>query len=103
MEQKLEELLTELRKTRQEMEEKLSASIAEVKQEVTSAQERTAQDLSHKLNKSTYQLRKKGNEVQFSFNAGVEEAIASARKQLDKMAPNDKAEKASLKKGDRAS
>ena len=63
--------MTELCKTRQDME-KLAASIAEVKQEVISAQERTAQDFSHKLTKSTYQFRKKGNEMQFTFNAGVE-------------------------------
>ena len=58
MEQKLDELMTKLRKTRQDME-KLAASIAEVKQEVSSAQERTVQDFSHKLTKSTYQFRKR--------------------------------------------
>ena len=36
--------------------------------------------------------------MQFSFNAGVEESIASAKKQLEKMAPTDEAQKTSLKK-----
>ena len=98
MEQKLNELMTELCKTHQEMDEKLATSIAKVKQEVTSAQERMAQDFSHKLTKSTYQFRKKGNKMQFLLNVGVEESIASAKKQLEKMALTDEAQKASLKK-----
>ena len=80
------------------MEEKLATSIAEVKQEVSSAQERTAQDCSHKLTKLTYQFRKKGNEMQFLFNTGVGESIASAKKQLEKMVLTDEVKKALLKK-----
>ena len=60
------------------------ASIAEVKQEVTLAQERKAQDFSHMLTKSTYQFQKKGNEMQYSINMGVKESIVSAKKQLEK-------------------
>ena len=36
--------------------------------------------------------------MQFLFNTGVKESIASAQKQLEKMTPTDAAEKASLKK-----
>ena len=39
-----------------------------------------------------------GNEMQFGFNTGLEDSVASAWKQLEKMAPIDKAENASLKK-----
>ena len=60
------------------------ASIAEVKQEVTLAQERKAQDFSYMLTKSTYQFQKKGNEMQYSINMGVKESIVSAKKQLEK-------------------
>ena len=38
--------MTELCKTQQDMEEKLASYIAEVKQKVTSAQDKTAQDFS---------------------------------------------------------
>ena len=47
--QKLDELMMELHTPWQEMEKKLSASITEFKQEVTSVLGRTAQGFSHKL------------------------------------------------------
>ena len=44
-EDKFEKLMAELQATRREMDVKLTSSIAEVKREVSSAQERTAKDL----------------------------------------------------------
>jgi len=69
--EKFELLMSEIRKT--------NASIAEVKREVATAQERAARDLSRKLNRPSYQFRKKGHEMQHSFNIGIEESISSAQ------------------------
>ena len=80
--EKFELLMCELRQTR----EKFDKSIAEVKKEVATAQEQTAKDLSHKLNRTSYQFRKKGHEMQYTFNLGVEESISSAQRELEKMA-----------------
>jgi len=49
---KFELLMSELCATR----EKFDASIIEVKHKVATAKERTAKDLSHKLNRSSYQF-----------------------------------------------
>ena len=81
------------------MDAKLTSAIAEVKREVTSAQlaqERTAHKLSRKISGPAYQFRKKGNEMQFKFNQEVEESIASAKKELEKMALSDTGERATL-------
>ena len=59
-------------------------------------QERTAQELSRKISGPAYQFRKKGNEMQFKFNQEVEESIASAKKELENMAPSDTGERATL-------
>ena len=77
--EKFELLMGEIRKTSQ----KVDVSIAEVKREVATAQERTAKDLSRKLNRSSYQFRKKGHEMQYSFNIGIEESISLAQRELE--------------------
>jgi len=80
--EKFELLMSELRQTR----EKFDKSLTEVKREVATTQERTAKDLCHKLNRTSYQSRKKGHEMQYTFNLGVEESISSAQRELEKMA-----------------
>jgi len=80
--EKFELLMSELCQTR----EKFDKSIAEVKKEVATAQERTAKDLSHKLSRTLYQFWKKGHEMQYTFNLGIEESISSAQRELGKMA-----------------
>ena len=99
VEEKIDLLMQKLSQNQQEMDAKLTSAIAEVKREVTSAQlaqERTAQELSRKISGPAYQFRKKGNEMQFKFNQEVEESIASAKKELEKMAPSDTGERATL-------
>ena len=87
--------MCELHQTR----EKFDKSITEVKKEVATAQEQTAKDLSHKLNRTSYQFRKKGHEMQYTFNLGVEESISSAQRELEKMAEAVQSEgKESLRK-----
>jgi len=78
--------------SQQDMDVKLTSAIAEVKQEVASAQrvqEKTAQELTLKIAGLSYQFRKKGNEMQFKFNMEVVELIASVKKELERMAPLD--------------
>jgi len=92
--EKFELLMSELR----QMHEKFNKSLTEVKQEVATAQERTAKDLSHKLNRTSYQFWKKGHEMQYTFNLGVEESILSAQRELEKMAEAVQSWKESWKK-----
>jgi len=99
VEEKIDHLMEKLSQSQQDMDAKLTSAMSEFKREVASvqlAQERTAQELSRKIAGPSYQFRKKGNEMQFKFNVEVEESIASAKKELEKMAPSDPGEKASL-------
>ena len=79
------------------MEDKLSSSIAELKKEVNSAQEKTSQELASKINQSSYTFKKKGREEQYNFNAAIQETISSAQKKLEK-ASKDPADKAAINK-----
>ena len=74
-------------KSREEVEQKLEAVITEVKREVNIAQEKTSLDVARKIGNTTYQFRKKGHEHHYTFNSGVEEAISSARSELLKVKP----------------
>jgi len=56
VEKKLDQLMTELR---------------DMKWDVASVQERAALELSQRLGTTSYQFRKKGNEMQYNFNMGV--------------------------------
>lgn len=95
MEQKLEELLTKLCRTRHKMEVKLSASIAKLKREVTSEDSTRSFTKADQVN---LPVPEEGEWDAVLINVGVEEYIVLAQKGLDKMAPSDEAEKATLKK-----
>jgi len=75
VEKNLDQLITELRDMKRDV---ASAQLA---------QERMALELSRKLRTTSYQFRKKGNEMQYNFNMGVEDSIASARRELTRMTP----------------
>ena len=64
------------------------------------AQERTSQQPTKRIGSSTYQLRRKGNEQQFNFNCGVEDAIASAKTELSKVKPTDSSMSESVRKAE---
>ena len=99
VEEKIDFFMEKLSQNQQEMDAKLTSAIAKVKQEVTSTQlvqERTAQKLLRKISGPSYQFQKKGNEMQFKFNQEVEESIESTKKELEKMAPSDSGERATL-------
>ena len=103
MEGKFDTLLAELRQSqdevrqfRREVEEKLDASIADVKREVNEAQEKTSEDVARKIGNTSYQFKKKGHEHQYCFNCGVEEAISSAKADLLKLNPVNPDQKTAL-------
>ena len=98
LDDKLEQLMQEVRQSREEVEQKLESVIAEVKREVNAAQEKTSQDVTRKIGNTTYQFRKKGHEHQYKFNCGVEEAISSACTELTKMKPSAPEDKEALKR-----
>jgi len=64
-EDKFDKLMAEMQKSRSDMEEKLAATVAEMKCEVSTAQERTSQDLTRRMASSSYQFKKNGYEHQF--------------------------------------
>ena len=89
-----------IRKSRSDLEGQLSSSISELKRKVHTVQEKTSHELAQKLSRSTYQFKRKGNEVQYTFNSGVEEAISAARQELRKVKPSVAEQKEALKKAD---
>ena len=80
---KFEKLMEELCATRHDMDQKLKDSIADVKHEVSTAQERTTKEIQRKLNKPSYQFRYKGMEMQHNFNVEVKDSISTARQEDD--------------------
>ena len=62
------------------------------------SQASTSQEVLAKINKKAYHFKKKGNEVQFTFNSTVEDHINAAKKSPGNMAPNSDADKSALEK-----
>ena len=90
--------MEEIKKSHREVEGKLTSSIAELKQEVHSVQEKTLRELAQKITRSNYQFKCKGNEIQYNFNSGVEESISAAKEELKKIKPSSDKDKESLQK-----
>ena len=59
--------------------------VKELKRRVSAVHERTTCELAQKITKSSYQFKKKANEIQFNFNSGVEESIVAVKKELEKI------------------
>lgn len=57
----------------------IQGQLTDLKREVQSVQEKTSHELAQKISKSTYQFKRKGNKVQYSFNLGIEESTSSAQ------------------------
>ena len=90
------ELMDAISKSRADLE----VQIHDLKKDVHTVQEKASHDLAQKISQSSYQFKRKGNEVQFNFNAGVEESISSARRELKKITPTGEEQKEALKKVD---
>ena len=91
-------LMDKIKKFRTEAEERFTSSIANLKRKVNSVQERTSQELALKINKSSYQFKKKLNKIQFQFNAGIEESICAAKKELARASTVDSRKKEAVQK-----
>ena len=91
-------LMEEIKKSQREVEGKLTSSIAELKQEVNSVQEKTLRELAQKITRSNYQFKRKGNEIQYNFNSGVEESISAAKEELKKIKLGNDKDKELLQK-----
>ena len=79
--------MTKICQSRSDVEQKLASTVADLKHEVASAQERTSNDISKKMASSTYQFKKKSHEHQFHFNAELQGAFASVKTELDRLDP----------------
>ena len=82
------------------LEKKLLSSIDDLKCDVTDVQQKALQDLAAKINKSSYQFCRKGNEVQYNFNSTVEDTITSAKQELARVKPTEKGQHEALKKAE---
>jgi len=80
-EDKFDKLMAEIQKFRSDVEEKLAATVAKMKRQVSTAQEGTSQDLTQKMASSSYQF-KKGHEHQFLFNTELTDTLSSAKMEL---------------------
>ena len=76
-----------IQSSKREMREELSSKLEKLQKEVTSGQGSASQEVVKRIEKRSYQLRRKGNEEQFRFNALVEEHIDAANKELWKLTP----------------
>jgi len=54
---KFDKLMAEIQKSRSDMEEKLAATVAEMKHKVSTAQEKMSQDLTRRMASSSYQFK----------------------------------------------
>ena len=96
--ERYKQLLDATNDSKRDVENKLASSLEELKRDVNAVQEKASQDLASKISKSTYQFRKKGNEVQFSFNSSVEESISAAKQELARLTPTGSDQQATLKR-----
>lgn len=88
------ELMDAISESRSELEVK----IQNLRKDVHTVQEKASHDLAQRISQSSYQFKRKGNEVQFNFNTGVQESISSARRELEKITPTRDEQKEALKK-----
>ena len=100
MEAKLDEMMAEFRETKKELEGKIMSSLNEFKREMSAALEKTVQQFSKRIGSSTYEFRRKGNEHQFNFNCGIEDAIDIAKSELARIKPVDPEAKEAVKKAE---
>jgi len=89
----------EIRKSHQDSDAKLDGTLKDFRKEISAAQEKTTKELSLKISKSGYTFQKKGHEHQFNFNSGVQESIASACNEIQKLSSNP-SDKDALSKAD---
>ena len=77
--------MAEIRQSKTDMEDKIASSIADLKCEVATAQEKTSRDFLQRMATSAYQF-KKGHEWQYGSNAELQDAFSSIKTELDHLA-----------------
>ena len=88
---KFDKLMVEIQNSRSGVEEKLAATVAEMKREVSTAQEKTSLGLTRRMASSSYQFKKKEHEHQFMFNTELKDMLSSAKTELARVDAEDQA------------
>ena len=96
--EKLQELMDTIQASKRDLQKDFTDQISKLKSEVTAGQESSSQEVVKKLNKRTFQFKRKGNEAQYTFNTTVEEYIDAATKELGRLNPTAEHDKAIVKK-----
>ena len=76
----------------EEQFQRLLDAISALQKEVMAGQESFSQEVVEKIQKRSYQFRRKSNKEQFKFNASVDEHLGAAKKQLSKLEPRTEEE-----------
>ena len=81
-----EKLMAEIQKSKTDVEKHLAATVADLKREVSTAQEKTSLDISWRIACSSYQFKKKkSHEHQYMFNAELKDAFSAVKTELDRV------------------
>ena len=97
-EEKFQELMDTIQVSKQDLQKDFTDQMCKLRSEVTAGQESSLQEVVKKLNKRTYQFKRKGNEAQYTFNTTIEEHIDAVRKELRKLNPVEENNKAIVMK-----
>ena len=65
--EKLQELMDAIQASKRDLQKDFTDQISKLKSEVTAGQESSSQEVVKKLNKRTFQFKRKGNEAQYSM------------------------------------
>ena len=74
---KFDKLMAEIQKSRSDVEEKLAATVAEMKCKISTTQEKTSQGLTRRIASLSYQFKNKGHKHQFLFDTELKDTLAS--------------------------
>ena len=85
-------LLDAISTSKKDLQAEFTDKLAKLQKEVTAGQESSSQEIVEKIQKCSYQFRRKGNEEQFNFNASVDEHLGAAKKELGKLEPRTEEE-----------
>ena len=91
--EKFQHLLDAISTSNKDLQAEFIDKLAKLQKEVTAGQESSSQEVVEKIQKCSYQFRRKGNEEQFKFNASVDEHLSAAKKELGKLEPWTEEEK----------
>jgi len=91
-------LMAEICQSRDDVESKLTSTVADLKCEVTTAQEKTLLDFAQKMDGLSLQFRKKNHEQQFTFNTELQSTFTSVKMELDRVDAMTEEDRTSLQR-----